>query len=190
MDLGGELGQLRGGPMQCGKGGLGLGVWHGKGGLAWVSLGRRQAEALLHGQSHEKVASTGPRQKQQEGRLPKLAASDDGADMPESGGSARHASDPRFKRPLGAVRHPFSPARGPAPYPHRPNPPSPVQAPPTDLFRPVQLGGGLYVCGDHRCAATLDGALKSGRLAAEAVVAGLKQQRQQPAAVAAVAKSR
>jgi hypothetical protein len=28
----------------------------------------------------------------------------------------------------------------------------PGQAPPTDLQRPVALGGGLYVCGDHRCA--------------------------------------
>ena len=52
---------------------------------------------------------------------------------------------------------------------HRP------QAPPTDLFRPVSLGSGLYVCGDHRTAATLDGALKSGRLAAEAVLADLRK---------------
>lgn len=48
-----------------------------------------------------------------------------------------------------------------------------LQAPPTNLFRQISLGDGLYVCGDHRCAATLDGALKSGRLAAEAVLAGL-----------------
>lgn len=47
------------------------------------------------------------------------------------------------------------------------------QAPPTDLSRPVRLGSGLYVCGDHRTTATLDGALKSGRLAAEAVLADL-----------------
>ena len=43
------------------------------------------------------------------------------------------------------------------------------------MFRPVSLGAGVYVCGDHRCSATLDGALKSGRLAAEAVVADLKR---------------
>ncbi|KAL4425251.1 hypothetical protein ABPG75_009267 [Micractinium tetrahymenae] len=47
----------------------------------------------------------------------------------------------------------------------------PSQAPPTELFRSVSLGGGLYVAGDHRTTATLDGALKSGRLAAEAVLA-------------------
>lgn len=50
-----------------------------------------------------------------------------------------------------------------------------AQAPPTDLFRPVALGGGLYVAGDHRTTATLDGALKSGRLAAEAVLADLRK---------------
>ena len=45
-----------------------------------------------------------------------------------------------------------------------------LQEPPTDLMRPVQLGGRLYVCGDHRDHATLDGALKSGRRAAEALI--------------------
>jgi len=47
----------------------------------------------------------------------------------------------------------------------------PPQAPPTDLCRPASLGAGLYVAGDHRAAATLDGALASGRRAAAAVVA-------------------
>lgn len=70
----------------------------------------------------------------------------------------------------------------------------PNQEPPTDLQRPVSLGGGVYVCGDHREAATLDGAtgstltsqsmlvvfqrityctgaLRSGRRAAEALLA-------------------
>lgn len=46
-----------------------------------------------------------------------------------------------------------------------------MQAPPTNFARPVQLSEGLYVCGDHRDSATLDGALKSGRRAAEAVLA-------------------
>ena len=45
-----------------------------------------------------------------------------------------------------------------------------LQAPPTNLARPVQLGGRLYVAGDHRDTATLDGALKSGRRAAEALL--------------------
>lgn len=49
----------------------------------------------------------------------------------------------------------------------------PNQSPPTELSRPVALGGGLYVCGDHRSAATLDGALKSGRLAAESILKDL-----------------
>ena len=46
----------------------------------------------------------------------------------------------------------------------------PPQAPPTQLRRPVALGGGLFICGDHRDSATLDGALLSGRRAAEAVL--------------------
>ena len=46
-----------------------------------------------------------------------------------------------------------------------------VQAPPTDFGRAVNLNNGLFVCGDHRDTATLDGALKSGRRAAEAVLA-------------------
>lgn len=44
-----------------------------------------------------------------------------------------------------------------------------VQTPPTDFRRPVDLGNGVYVCGDHRDSATLDGAFKSGRRAAEAL---------------------
>lgn len=36
--------------------------------------------------------------------------------------------------------------------------------------RPVQLGEGLFVCGDHRETASLQGALHSGRRAAEAVL--------------------
>lgn len=33
------------------------------------------------------------------------------------------------------------------------------QAPPTNLELPVDLGNGLYVCGDHRDTATLEGDL-------------------------------
>ena len=51
-----------------------------------------------------------------------------------------------------------------------------LQEPPTDLLRPVQLGGRLYVCGDHRDHATLDGAIKSGRRAAEALIADTVQE--------------
>ncbi|GMH36944.1 hypothetical protein BSKO_04817 [Bryopsis sp. KO-2023] len=46
----------------------------------------------------------------------------------------------------------------------------PNQAPPTNLKRPVSLGNDLYVCGDHRDTATFDGALVSGRRAAEAIL--------------------
>ncbi|KAG1672459.1 hypothetical protein FOA52_013245 [Chlamydomonas sp. UWO 241] len=46
----------------------------------------------------------------------------------------------------------------------------PNQAPPTDFTRPVSLGSGLYVCGDHRDSATLDGAFVSGRRAADALL--------------------
>lgn len=46
----------------------------------------------------------------------------------------------------------------------------PNQAPPTNFERPVDLGGGLYVCGDHREAATLEGALRSGKRAAGAIL--------------------
>lgn len=50
----------------------------------------------------------------------------------------------------------------------------PPQSPPTDLRRPVRLSRGLYVCGDHRDSATLDGALLSGRRAADALLADLR----------------
>jgi predicted NAD/FAD-dependent oxidoreductase len=46
----------------------------------------------------------------------------------------------------------------------------PNQKTPTNFSRPVSLGSGLYVCGDHRDSATFDAALKSGRRAAEALL--------------------
>ncbi len=48
----------------------------------------------------------------------------------------------------------------------------PEQAPPalTPWRRPVRIRPGLYVCGDHRDNASIDGALASGRRAAEAVL--------------------
>ncbi len=49
-----------------------------------------------------------------------------------------------------------------------------AQAPPTNFFRRVSLGGALYVAGDHRDSATLDGALVSGRRAAEAILGPAK----------------
>jgi len=49
----------------------------------------------------------------------------------------------------------------------------PAMRPPHDLRRPVRLLAGLYVCGDHRDTSTVQGALRSGRRAAEAVLADL-----------------
>jgi len=52
---------------------------------------------------------------------------------------------------------------------------APAQDPPAldPLERPVRAGPGLYVCGDHRDKASIDGALVSGRRAAEAVITDL-----------------
>ncbi|RYZ38352.1 MAG: amine oxidase, partial [Myxococcaceae bacterium] len=53
----------------------------------------------------------------------------------------------------------------------------PVQTPSAlvEPHRPVRLAPGLYVCGDHRENASIDGALTSGRRAAEAVLLDLGQ---------------
>ena len=49
----------------------------------------------------------------------------------------------------------------------------PSQAPPFSPKRRVSLGDGLFVCGDHRDSASIQGALYSGRRTAEAVLASL-----------------
>lgn len=49
----------------------------------------------------------------------------------------------------------------------------PNQTPPTNLFKPLQLTDDIFVAGDHRMTATLDGALWSGRLVAEKIVDSL-----------------
>jgi phytoene dehydrogenase-like protein len=49
----------------------------------------------------------------------------------------------------------------------------PAQPPPADVRRPVDLGGGLFVAGDHRDTGSLQGALASGARAARAVDAHL-----------------
>ncbi|KVI10937.1 protoporphyrinogen oxidase 2, chloroplastic/mitochondrial [Cynara cardunculus var. scolymus] len=46
----------------------------------------------------------------------------------------------------------------------------PNQCPPTDLRKNPKVERGLYVCGDYRTSATFDGALVSGRKAAEALL--------------------
>ncbi|GAA4904847.1 glycine/D-amino acid oxidase-like deaminating enzyme [Nonomuraea thailandensis] len=50
----------------------------------------------------------------------------------------------------------------------------PAMPPPHPLRRPVRLRAGLYVCGDHRDTGSLQGALVSGRRAAQAVLADLR----------------
>ncbi|GGS75064.1 MULTISPECIES: NAD(P)/FAD-dependent oxidoreductase [Streptomyces] len=49
----------------------------------------------------------------------------------------------------------------------------PAMRPPHDPRRPVRLLAGLYVCGDHRDTGTVQGALRSGRRVAAAVLADL-----------------
>ena len=50
----------------------------------------------------------------------------------------------------------------------------PAQPSPYSARRPVSLGAGLHVCGDHRDTGSIQGALVSGRRAAAAVVAELR----------------
>ena len=47
----------------------------------------------------------------------------------------------------------------------------PASPPPLQLTRPVAVGHGLFVCGDHRDTASIQGALVSGQRAARAVLA-------------------
>ncbi|MFF9686181.1 NAD(P)/FAD-dependent oxidoreductase [Streptomyces sp. NPDC014623] len=49
----------------------------------------------------------------------------------------------------------------------------PAMSPPHDPRRPVRLLAGLYVCGDHRDTSTVQGALRSGRRAASAILTDL-----------------
>jgi hypothetical protein len=53
----------------------------------------------------------------------------------------------------------------------------PRQAPGVPLRRPVDLGEGRFVAGDHRDTASIQGALVSGRRAAVAVRSHLRAQR-------------
>jgi phytoene dehydrogenase-like protein len=50
----------------------------------------------------------------------------------------------------------------------------PAALPPLDLRRPVALGGGLFVCGDHRDTPSIQGAMASGRRTARAVLRELR----------------
>ncbi len=49
----------------------------------------------------------------------------------------------------------------------------PAMPSPHPIYRKVRLGQGRYVCGDHRATSSTQGALASGRRAAEAVLADL-----------------
>lgn len=46
---------------------------------------------------------------------------------------------------------------------------------PLEWSRPPKLGQGLYVCGDHRATPSLNGAMESGRLAAESLIKDMKE---------------
>jgi predicted NAD/FAD-dependent oxidoreductase len=46
----------------------------------------------------------------------------------------------------------------------------PAQPPPLSVRRPVRTRDGLWVCGDHRDTASIQGALVSGRRTAEAIL--------------------
>lgn len=49
----------------------------------------------------------------------------------------------------------------------------PAMPSPHPLRRPVRLGPGRYICGDHRATSSIQGALASGRRAAEAILVDL-----------------
>ncbi len=49
----------------------------------------------------------------------------------------------------------------------------PAMPPPHDFRKDVRVGDGLYVCGDHRDSGSIQGAMVSGRRAADAVLAEL-----------------
>ncbi len=49
----------------------------------------------------------------------------------------------------------------------------PLQTPPLSIKRRVDLGGGMFVCGDHRDTASLQGAMFSGERTAQAVLGHL-----------------
>ncbi len=49
----------------------------------------------------------------------------------------------------------------------------PAMSPPHNFRRSVRVLAGLYVCGDHRDTSTAQGALVSGRRAAQAVLRDL-----------------
>ena len=51
----------------------------------------------------------------------------------------------------------------------------PAVLPPLQLRRPVDLGEGLFVCGDHRDTPSIQGAMASGARTARAVLARLRQ---------------
>lgn len=50
----------------------------------------------------------------------------------------------------------------------------PAAVPPLQLRRPVELGDGLFVCGDHRDTPSIQGAMASGARAARAVLRALR----------------
>ena len=79
------------------------------------------------------------------------------------GGVRRHLStmlrvDTAGWHCVGAVRNPYA---------------LPAMSPPLQVRKPVRMGDGCYVAGDHRDTASVQGAMVSGRRAADAVLADL-----------------
>lgn len=66
------------------------------------------------------------------------------------------------------------------------------QTPPNgaSFTKPSALGEGLFVCGDFRNTATLNGAFESGELAAKEVLTFLASPQQKPKIVPPAAKSK
>ncbi|GAA3120497.1 NAD(P)/FAD-dependent oxidoreductase [Streptosporangium carneum] len=87
-------------------------------------------------------------------------------------GALSDADEPRVRERLAQIyRTDVSGWRHLATYPVREA--LPAMAPPFPLRRPVRLARGRYVCGDHRDTGSHQGALVSGRRAADAVLADL-----------------
>ena len=92
---------------------------------------------------------------------------------PGAGGQLDAGSRP--PRPTSARRSPAAHGVAPADLAHlttrhASTGAQPAALPPLQLRRPVDLGDGLYVCGDHRDTPSIQGAMASGARAARAVL--------------------
>lgn len=93
-----------------------------------------------------------------------IAAACPGIDDPEAEGPVRRQLEKIWGTPIRTWSHVRTDtiAHG-----------QPRQHPPFSPKKPIDLGDGLFVCGDHRDTASIQGALYSGRRCGEAVLASL-----------------